>query len=491
MPSNSDHQGKYLRDHHVIACAFVDYALKGSRAERQTIQYLLDHLYTELSGDYRLLVNYNVLERGGNSLEVDILVINRQGVFLLEVKGWKGVIEGHDDGWIFYGKRGQQTRKNAWRSIDYKSKVLYSRLFDRSGIFPELKGVSVIGLVVLTQGAQYYTSYGHDKTQNIVDLSDGLVCALTTSTLLRNGARSRPLSNTEIQTITRTLHEKHVPQEIVVHDYRIERELSFGDLCDVFEAQHIRFKSRRGRLKRYQLTSLDEKKMDIDIRKFQRGAEAVFALGEHSNILTTREFFADDVRQEQDVFYEITDLPTGPGLEDVMHIKAQQDREMPLAQQLDFLAPICQALQHAHNHRDQRNQPDPIYHRNICPETVFQMQDGTVKLGDFDFAKFGDETITVADETLIEKPYTAPEVLQDSRQATARSDIYALGVLWYFLACLPARPTTFDASAINALKLPERARSLLTRMTARDERQRPPHIEEVLQELTALSEERK
>jgi hypothetical protein len=491
MPSKSDHQGKHLRDHHVIACAFADYALKGSRAERQTIQYLLDHLYSELIGDYRLLVNYNVLERGGNSLEVDIVVINRQGVFVLEVKGWRGVIEGHDDSWIFHGKTGQQTRKNAWRSIDYKSKVLYTRLFDKGGTFPELKGVSVIGLVVLTQGAQYYINYGHDKTPNMVDLSDSLVSALTTSTLLRHEARSRPLSDTEIQTITRTLFEKHAPQDIVVHDYRIERELSFGDLCDVFEAQHIRFKSRRGRLKRYQLTSLDEEKTDIDIRKFQRSAEAVFALGEHPNILTTREFFADDVRQEQDVFYEITDLPTGPGLEDAMHMKAQQDREMPLAQQLGFLVPICQALQHAHNHRDQRNRPDPIYHRNICSETVFQMQDGTVKLGDFDFAKFGDETITVVDETLIEKPYTAPEVLQDSRQATARSDIYALGVLWYFLACLPARPTTFDATRIDALKLPARARTLLTRMTAREEKQRPLNIEEVLQELTAINESRK
>jgi serine/threonine protein kinase len=489
MSSNIDSQGKHLRDRHAIFCALVDYALKGSRAERQTIQYLLDHLPMEIAGDYRLLINYNVMERGGNSLEVDIVVINRWGVFLLEVKGWRGVIEGHDDAWIFHGKTGQQPRKNAWRSIDYKSKVLYSQLFEKSGKFPDLRSVSVVGLVVLTQGTQYYLRYGHDKTQSIVDLSDSLVCALTSFTLLHSGNRSRRLSDTEIQMISQTLHEKHVSHDIIVHDYRIERELSFGDLCDVFEAQHIRFNARRGRLKRYQLTSLDENKMEIDIRKFQRSAEAVFALGEHAHILATREFFADDVRQEQDVFYEITDLPTGPGLENVMHIKAQQNREMPLSQQLDFLVPICQALQHAHNHRDARDKPDPIYHRNICPETVFQMRDGTVKLGDFDFAKFGDETITVEDETLIEKPYTAPEVLQDSRQATARSDIYSLGVLWYFLACLPARPGTFDASRIDALKLPERAHALLKRMTARKENQRPGSIEEVQRELIAIKED--
>lgn len=489
MLANPDRVQHHLRERHVIFCALVDYALKGSRAERQTIQYLLDHLHMESAGDYRLLVNYNVTEHGGNSLEVDIVVVHRRGIFLLEVKGWKGVIEGHDDAWIFHGKKGQQPRKNAWRSIDYKAKVFHSQLFDRSGRFPELRGVSVIGLVVLTQGAQSYIGYGHDKTQNIVDLSDKLIEALTSFTLLHSGSRSRPLSDTEIHTICQTLYEKHVPRDIVVHDYRIERELSFGDLCDVFEAQHLRFKSRRGRLKRYQLTSLDEQKVEIDTRKFQRSAEAVFALGEHPNILATREFFADDVRLEQDVFYEITDLPTGPGLEDVMAMTAQQNRQLSLARQLTFLLPVCQALQHAHNHRDQRNGPDPVYHRNICPETVFQMHDGTVKLGDFDFAKYGDETITVADETLIEKPYTAPEVLHDSRQASARSDIYALGVLWYFLACLPARPTTFDASRIATLRLPPRARALLERMTAYDEARRPLQIEQVLQELAALAEE--
>src|SRR5947209_1986721 len=131
MQTNIDHRGKNLRDRHVISCGLANYALKGSRAERQTIQYLLKHLHMEIVGDYHMLVNYNVMEQSGNSLEVDIVVINRRGVFLLEVKGWRGSIEGHDNAWIFHGKTGEQTRKNAWRSIDYKSKVLYSQLFDK------------------------------------------------------------------------------------------------------------------------------------------------------------------------------------------------------------------------------------------------------------------------------------------------------------------------------------------------------------------------
>jgi hypothetical protein len=485
--SNGRRQEKDKRDRHVTFCARVDYALKGSRAERRTVQYLLDNLHPQSAGDYRLLVNYNVMESSGNSLEVDIVVINRRGIFLLEIKGWRGVIEGHDNVWLFHGKRGQQERENAWRSIDHKAKVLHAQLFGKNGRFPDLRGVSVIGLVVLTEGAQNYINYGHDNSQRILDLSDSLIEALTTSAQLYSGGRSRPLSDTEIQAISKALYEKHVSREIIVHDYRIERELSYGDLCDVFEAQHTRFKTRRARVKRYYLTSLDEKQADIDLLQFQRSAEAVFAMDDHSNILETQDFFADDIRQEQDVFYEITELPTGPGLEDVMAIKAQQGREMPLAQQLEFLLPICRALQHAHNHRNERGRAAPIYHRNICPETVFQMHDGTVKLGDFDFAKFGPETLTVEGRPIIEKPYTAPEILE-GRETTARSDIYSLGVLWYFMACLPARPKDFRPSHIDALKLPEQARTLLKRMTAHDAAQRPARIEDVERELLAIKE---
>jgi serine/threonine protein kinase len=161
---------------------------------------------------------------------------------------------------------------------------------------------------------------------------------------------------------------------------------------------------------------------------------------------------------------------------------------MSFARQLSFLKPVSLALQHAHNHKDARGKPSPVYHRNICPETVFQMRDGTVKLGDFDFAKFGDETISVPGQTLIAKPYTAPELLKNSSQASARSDIYALGVLWYFMASLPATPKQFNPAEIDALELPEHARTLLKRMTANNPLERPAKIEEVLEVLSEYRE---
>jgi serine/threonine protein kinase len=486
MNTSNQHNSRGKLARHVIFCADADFAVKGSQAERESVQFLLNTLQVGTVGDYRLLVNYNIMDGDrGNSLEVDIVVINRLGIFLLEVKDWRGKIEAFDDVWVL---RGSQERKNAWKSIDRKAKVLHSQLFEKSGVFPHLSQVSVIGMVILTRGLRSFVSHGQDNTQRIVDLSPRLTEALSTDRLLHRGAKSHLLSDLEIQMIHKTLYKQHQPRDVVVHNYRVVKALAFRDLCDTFEAQHTQIVNRQVRLKRYQLPSLEQATREISIHHFQRSVQAVSALGLHPHLLATLDFFSDDIRQQEDVFYEITELPTGPGLEEVIRSKIQQERKMIFAQQLSFLEPICLALQHAHNHKDTHGKPTPVYHRNICPETVFQMRDGTVKLGDFDFAKFGDQTISVPGQTLIAKPYTAPELLENSSQANARSDIYALGVLWYCMASLPNQLKQFNPAEIDMLDLPEYARVLMKRMTMTNPLERPEKIEEVLEALSTYQE---
>lgn len=486
MSISNLHNNRRKIAHNVTFCADADFAVKGSQAERESIQFLLNSLQVGAVGDYHLLVNYNVMDGDrGNSLEVDIVVINRLGIFLLEVKDWRGKIEAFDDVWVVCGS---QERKNAWKSIDRKAKVLHSQLFEKSGVFAHLSQVSVIGMVVLTRGLRSFVSHGQDNTQRIVDLSPRLTEALSTNRLLHRGTKSRLLSDLEIQMIHKALYKQHQPRDVVVHNYRVVKALAFRDLCDTFEAQHTQVATRQVRLKRYQLPSLEQAMMEIGIHHFQRSVQAVSALGLHPHLLATLDFFADDIRQQEDVFYEITELPTGPGLDEVMRSRMQQSRMMSFAQQLSFLKPICLALQHAHNHKDACGKPTPVYHRNICPETVFQMRDGTVKLGDFDFAKFGDKTISVPGQTLIAKPYTAPELLKNSSLANARSDIYALGVLWYFMASLPNGPKQFNPAEIDTLDLPEHARTLLKSMTTANSLARPEKIEEVLEALSMYQE---
>ncbi len=474
-------------DQYVTFCAEVDFAVKGSKMERKAVQFLRDSLDVESVGEYHLLVNYSVSEgRRGNSLEVDVVVINRLGIFLLEIKDWYGTIEAYDDVWTV---RGSEQRKNPLKSIEYKARVLHSQLFETRGPFEHMSQVSVIGMVVLTQGLHSFVSHSKDTMQRIVDLSPRLIEGLSTQRLLHRGSGSRELSNAEIQALRQALYNQHQPKESIVHNYRIIKPLALRDLCETFKAQHTQIANLQVRLKRYQLPSLEPAVMEINVHHFQRSIQAFSELGPHQHILITKDFFPDDIRYQQDVFYEITELPTGPGLDEVMSKLARQNRKMSLAHQISFLQPIGLALQHAHNHKDARHRPIPIYHRNICPETVFQMRDGTVKLGDFDFAKFGDQTISVPGQTLLAKPYTAPELLQNSSLASARSDFYALGVLWYFMARLPAEPEQFEPEEIDKLDLPADARELMKRMTAEELSERPAKVEEILEALAVYQEE--
>jgi Protein kinase domain/Nuclease-related domain len=480
-----DNDNRKKQDRHVTFCAEADFAVKGIWAEWGCVQFLLNTLDVETVGDYHLLVNYNVMERGGNSLEVDMVVINRLGIFLLEIKDWHGSIEASDDVWVF---RSIHERKNPWKSIDRKARIFHSQLFEKRGPFSHLSQVSVIGIVVLTQGLNSFVSHGRDNTQRIVDLSPRLTNVLSTHHQLHQGPRSRQLSDAEIQSIQQSLFKKHRPSDTVIRNYRVMKPLVRRDLCETFLAQHTQMPDVQVRLKRYQLPSLEQAMMEISITHFQRSRQAVNALGSHTHLLSTHDFFPDEIRHQENVFYEITELPTGPGLDEVMRTRRRLGRKITFTQQISFLESISLALQHAHNHKDTQGQPAPVYHRNICPETVFQMGDGTVKLGDFDFAKFGDKTISVPGQTLIAKPYTAPELLQNSSQASARSDIYALGVLWYFMASLPNKPKQFNPAEINTLELSEQARSFMKRMTAEKPADRPEKIEDVLEALSTYRE---
>lgn len=499
MNDTSDEILRRKRDHHAIFCTTASHAVKGTQAEHDTVEYLLKYLNVRAVGDYRLLVNYNIVEReqggkSGNALEVDIVVIDRLGVFLLEIKDWRGTIRPHDDLWIFRNTKGREIeRKNPLNLINYKARVLHSQLFEKSGDFPHLGLTSVVGLVVLTQGVRLYLPDPrcHDNINRIVDLHNPLIEALSTRRQLFQGNRNTPLSDAQIESISKVLFHRHVPPEVIVQGYRVERELSQGvDLYTVaFEARHTSITSRQVRLKRYQLVSLAEERVKSDLLKFQRSIQALSALEGGStppNILGTRDFL-DDELHNPDVFYEITELPTGPDLAQVMAVQAQRGKPLPLSRQLVFLESIGKALQYAHNHKDARGESAPIYHRNVCPETVFQMRDGTIKLGDFDFAKMDGATITTLGEVLVDKPYTAPELLHNSGAASASSDIYALGVLWYFLACLPQEPRNVEPQRLHTLPLPQDALNLLNWMLNKDPAKRPQKIEAVLEELARLS----
>ena len=464
---------------HVIFCSAANRAIqqRGRQAEFETVQYLLDNLTSKSAGDYRILFNYNlaVIDRGSaGTLEIDAVLINRHGIFLLEVKDWQGSVEAYDGYWLQSGK---YRHTNVFDSIEFKARVLSSQFFGHRGSLADLGRVPVISLIVLVRGLRNFHNHSRYDARRVVDLEGSLVDTVSMSQSQARGGVPRQLTDDDIRRISDALfNSRGEGAETLVGTWRVFEEASPGELYDAFEAVHIDIPTWHARIKRYQLYNIG-RQSEAAISQFRRDAIAVHSMGNHPNIVQTYEFFKDSERD--DVYFEVTELIDGERLDEVL---GQLTVQIPFGQQLRYLRMLCLALQHAHRRR--------ICHRNLSPETVFITRDHVVKLADFDFAKIsGMQTISVPGEVLVENPYTAPEVLNDARNASAASDIYSLGMLWIRLASQPKQSLENATQQIGGLAIPQAGQTLLRRMLRRVPAERPQSIEEILDALTEVEKQ--
>ena len=167
-----------------------------------------------------------------------------------------------------------------------------------------------------------------------------------------------------------------------------------------------------------------------------------------------------------------------------------QMRALPLELSAGAIADAALGLAYAHK--------EGLVHRDISPDNLMITRDGAVtKVLDFGIAKAADsETITRTGELKGKVPFMAPELVRGS-EATPLTDIYALGVTFYWLAT-GKRPFSGanDIVTLQAIveqtapaprtinqQLPERVDALIMRMIARDPASRPPNATAIHEEL--------
>jgi len=97
------------------------------------------------------------------------------------------------------------------------------------------------------------------------------------------------------------------------------------------------------------------------------------------------------------------------------------------------LSLLAHALEHAHQ---------VTIHRDLSPENVMVMADGSLRLLDFGLAKLADNSsnLTMIGMSLGKLAYTAPEQRINAAKVDQRADIYPLGVMFFetLTADLPA-----------------------------------------------------
>ena len=106
---------------------------------------------------------------------------------------------------------------------------------------------------------------------------------------------------------------------------------------------------------------------------------------------------------------------------------------MPVAHAVEVMLPVLEALEFAHQLKKPDGTPLGIVHRDVSPANILLDQQGHVKLHDFGIARMADDEFKTQDGSFRGTlSFAAPETLQGI-PASARSDLYACGVVLYQL----------------------------------------------------------
>ncbi|MDO4731762.1 MAG: PASTA domain-containing protein, partial [Clostridia bacterium] len=123
--------------------------------------------------------------------------------------------------------------------------------------------------------------------------------------------------------------------------------------------------------------------------------------------------------------YIVMELLEGVTLKNYINQLKHSKSRIDWKEAVHFVTQILRALQHAHE--------KGIIHRDIKPQNIMLLQDGSVKVTDFGIARFAkNETRTMTDKVIGSVHYISPEQARGD-ETDAKSDIYSVGVMLYEL----------------------------------------------------------
>lgn len=221
--------------------------------------------------------------------------------------------------------------------------------------------------------------------------------------------------------------EKYIGQ-VLEDRYEILETIGEGGMAIVFRALDHR-------LNRYVAVKIMREEMAKDEefrRRFCAESHAVAMLS-NPNIVSVYDVSHSDERE-----FIVMELISGITLKQYMDKKGA----LGWKEVVHFSKQITRALAHAHERG--------IIHRDIKPQNIMLLRDGTLKVADFGIAALENEVYENNGQTIGSIHYIAPEQAR-GLSPDARSDIYSLGVVMYEM--LSGRlPYTGDTLAEIAVK---------------------------------------
>ncbi len=211
--------------------------------------------------------------------------------------------------------------------------------------------------------------------------------------------------------------------------YQIQQLVGLGGMANVYKA-YDRVQERYVAIKILKEEYIENEDF---LRRFKNESKAIAALA-HPNIVQIFDMSFND-----NFYWIAMEFVDGITLKEYI----EQQGVLNWKEAVHFTMQILLALQHAHN--------KGIIHRDIKPQNIMLLRNGTIKIMDFGIARFSrNEAKTLTDKAIGSVHYISPEQAK-GEVINQTTDIYSVGVI-LFEMLTGALPFEADSAVSVAIK---------------------------------------
>ena len=191
--------------------------------------------------------------------------------------------------------------------------------------------------------------------------------------------------------------------------YEIKEIIGVGGMAVVYKA----FDNQENRIVAIKILKEEFTSNQEFIRRFKNESKAIAMLS-HPNIVKVYDVSFGDLIQ-----YIVMEYIEGITLKEFI----EQEGSLRWKDAVHFTMQILKGLQHAHD--------KGIVHRDVKPQNIMVLSDGTIKVTDFGIARFSrSDQRTITDKAIGSVHYISPEQARGEK-TDEKADIYSVGVMLY------------------------------------------------------------
>jgi len=271
-----------------------------------------------------------------------------------------------------------------------------------------------------------------------------------------------------------------ISKQYIAERYEIRKLIGQGGMADVYLAYDL-ILNREVAIKILRNYLAED---PIYIQRFQREATAAATLT-HKNIVQIY-----DVGEDEGYHYIVMEYVPDATLKDLIRRRGA----LHVEEAIDIMHQLVSGVNVAHRHS--------IIHRDLKPQNILMTHGGYVKIADFGIAMVQSVSQVTQNETIMGSlHYLAPELARGEK-ATAQSDIYSLGIIFYELlrGDVPFNANTAVNIALKHMRdeipsikefnptIPQSVENIIIKATAKNLNERYKNAYEMLEDLeNALS----